>query len=137
MSVKRSRMAEVCQRPSSRRWLWLAALVSIVALAVPAIAYAATTENVAQGLPNISGANELWLYTQNSEGYLNRNFVRVYHYAGATWTVFYCDGTTCFDYVTNSSNPTSQGANVSSSTAWCYTAADASGVGFECQTTKP
>lgn len=117
-------------------WFWPLVILSVVALAVPAAAYAASTETFAQG--NSAGSGNFALHTPNPEGFLTRNFVRVYHATGYYWEVFYCDSSSnCFDVTYTNTNPTENDSVANNAQAYCDDANDGSNSLFTCQTTHP
>jgi hypothetical protein len=102
---------------------------AILVLLPPAVAYAGTWFNYAQGTNGVGG-------TYATTGYAPRDADRVYHAAGFWWELWYChtDGT-CFgdhqDYV----NPAYANGGSSYAKAFCHNLNDNSGVLWTCQTT--
>jgi len=135
MTLKRALLNHYRPWKWPRPWVCLAVLASLAALAAPVAAYAATNEDFAQGYAFVPG-NDFSLNTPDPDGYLARNYVRVYHSTSYTWFVEYCNGSGCFDYTSNKSNPTQVTANATAQ-AFCGTDADVSGTEFTCQTTTP
>lgn len=115
-------------------WLWPLVAASAIALALPAVAYAATVETYAQGQSYNSGDFIL----NTTDGYITRNYSRVYHASGHEWEVWFNTSSgNSIDIVESSGNPTDNNISANNVQALCWDIGDGSGTTFTCQSTHP